>query len=172
MTQWINESMSEKGVYKTAPASPGLLNILTKRKFFQSFSFLKTPIYALWCLKFSKYRPSGPMLSISRNVRLSVRPSVCPSVCLSVRVFTFEVPLKRLFAPTSQSQMSNIFRDSESFGKSNAKKWSQIWTFLFESCLKSPHKKKVFFLLILPDKTWWKPRFLWSKGLLLILKYL
>ena len=51
-------------------------------------------------------------------------PSVCPSVHLSVRVFTFEVPFKRLFAPTSRSRVSNIFRDSESFGKSNGKKWS------------------------------------------------
>ena len=34
--------------------------------------------------KFSKHRPSGPMLSISQNVRLSVRRSVCLSVCLSV----------------------------------------------------------------------------------------
>ena len=33
---------------------------------------------------FSKHRPSGPMLSISRNVRPSVCPSVCPSVRLSV----------------------------------------------------------------------------------------
>ena len=63
---------------------------------------------------FSKHRPSGPMLSISQNVR--------PSVGL----FTFEVPFKRLFAPTSQSQMSNIFRDSESLGKSNGKKWCHI----------------------------------------------
>ena len=31
---------------------------------------------------------------------------ICPSVCLSVCVFTFEVPLKRIFASTSQSQMS------------------------------------------------------------------
>ena len=38
-------------------------------------------------LKFSKHRPSGPILSISRNVRVSVR------------VFTFKVPFKRLFAP-------------------------------------------------------------------------
>ena len=38
------------------------------------------------------------MLSISRNVRLSVRLFVP----LSVRVFTFEVPFKRLFAPTSE----------------------------------------------------------------------
>ena len=50
-----------------------------------------------------------------------------------------------LFAPTSQSRMSNIVRDSESLGKSNGKKWSQIWTFLFENCLKSPRKKSFFF---------------------------
>ena len=53
--------------------------------------------------------------------------SVClSSVCLSVCVFTFEVPFKRLFAPTSQSRMSNIFRDSESLRKSSEKKWSHI----------------------------------------------
>ena len=71
---------------------------------------------------FSKHRPSGPMLSISRNVRLSVCPSVRVSVCL----FNFEVPFNGLFSPTSRSRMSNIFRDSESLGKSNGKKWSQI----------------------------------------------
>ena len=49
-----------------------------------------------------------------------------------------------LFAPTSRSRMSNIFRDSASLGKSNRKKWSQIRTFLFENCLKSPRKKKFF----------------------------
>ena len=41
--------------------------------------------------------------------------------------------------------MSNIFRDSESLGKSGGKKWSNIWTFLFGSGLKSPRKKSVFF---------------------------
>ena len=99
---------------------------------------------------FSKHRPSGPMLSISRNVSLSV--------CLSVCLFTFEVPFKHLFAPTSRSWMSNMFKDSKSLGKSYGKKWSQIWTFLFESCLKLQRKKN-FILLILPYKTWWKPRF-------------
>ena len=88
--------------------------------------------------RFSKHRPSGPMLSISRNVRLSVCPSVRVSVCL----FTFEVQFNGLFSPTFRSRMSNIFRDSESLGKSNGKKWSQIWTFLFEHCLKLPRKKK------------------------------
>ena len=56
----------------------------------------------------------------------SIYPSVRLSVCLSVCLFTFEVPFNGLFAPTSQSQMSNIFTDSESLGKSNGKKWSQI----------------------------------------------
>ena len=71
-------------------------------------------------------------------------PSVRPSVCVSVRVFTFEVSFKLLFAPTSWSQLSNIFRDSESLEKSSEKKWSQIWTFLFGSGLKSPKTKQVF----------------------------
>ena len=31
-----------------------------------------------------------------------------------------------LFAPTSRSQMSKFLEFSESFGKSNGKKWSQI----------------------------------------------
>jgi hypothetical protein len=52
--------------------------------------------------------------------------SVSLSVCLSVCLFTFEVPFNGLFAPTSRCRMSNIFRDSESLGKSNGKKWSQI----------------------------------------------
>jgi hypothetical protein len=89
-------------------------------------------------LIFSKHWPSGPMLSISQNVRLCV----CLSVCLSVCLFTFQVLFNGLFAPTSQSRMSNIFRDSKTLGKSKGKKWSQIWTFLFENCLKSPRKKK------------------------------
>ena len=72
-------------------------------------------------------------------------PYVCLSVCLFVCLFTFEVPFNGLFAPTSRSRMSNIFRDTESFGKSNGKKWSQIWTFLFGSGLKLPRKKKFFF---------------------------
>ena len=155
-------------------------------------------------MRFSKHRPSGPMLSISRNVRLSVCPCVCLCVCslLRYRLTVFLPPLpevgcpifleirnpwgkviKRsglryehfclkivenrrakksfflhffgllpfsvffngLFAPISRSQMSNIFRDLESLGKSKGKKWSQIWTFLFENCLKSPRKKKLIF---------------------------
>ena len=114
---------------------------------------------------FSKHWPSGPMLSISRFVRLSL--------CLFVRVFTFEVPFKCLFAPPSWSRMSNIFRDSESLGKSNEKKWSQMWTFLFGIGLKSP-KKMFFFGWFCPTKhggnhahRWIRDR--WSKGVSLIM---
>ena len=59
--------------------------------------------------------------------------SKCPSVRLSVRLFTFEVQFNGLFAPTSRSRMSNIFRDSESLGKEVVShlnifvwKWSKI----------------------------------------------
>ena len=56
----------------------------------------------------------------------------------------FLVFFNGIFASTSWNLMSNIFRDSEYLGKSNGKKWSQIWRFLFENCLKSPRKKKFF----------------------------
>ena len=67
-----------------------------------------------------------------------------------LHLFTFEVPLYRLFAPTSQSWVSKIFRDSKSLGKSIGKKWSQISTFLLKNGLKSPRRKKIlriFFLI-------------------------
>ena len=89
---------------------------------------------------------------------LVVTMSVCCSlfVCVSpFHVLYFEA----YFAPTSGSRIANIFRDLESLGKSAGKKWSQNWTFLLGSCLKLQRKKKVSFFLILPYKTWWKPRF-------------
>ena len=75
---------------------------------------------------------------------MSVCVCVCVSVCVSVpfRVVYFEA----YFAPTSWSRMSTIFIDSESLGKSAGKKWSQNWTFLLGSGLKSPRKKKFFFV--------------------------
>ena len=81
---------------------------------------------ALWADAFYKSKCSSVCLS------------VCLFVCSSVRLFTFEVPFKHLFAPTSWSRMSNIFRASESSGKSNGKKWSQILKKLFRSGPKSP----------------------------------
>ena len=79
------------------------------------FGFLLKGGGELFKEPFSNHRPSGPMLSISRNVHIFV----CVFVCLSVCLFTFEVPFNGLFAPTSRSRMSNIFRDSESLGKRN-----------------------------------------------------
>ena len=55
--------------------------------------------------------------------------SKCPSFCLSVCVFVCSLLRYRLtvfLPPISRSWMSNIFRDSESLGKSNGKKWSNI----------------------------------------------
>ena len=76
--------------------------------------------------------------------KASIWPYVCP---------LFELPFNGLFAPTSRSRMSNVFRDSEFLGKSNGKKWYHIWTFLFGNGLKSPRQKKFFLLLlILPYK--------------------
>ena len=112
-----------------------------------------------------------------KSKRPSVYPAVFLSVCPSVRLFTFEVPFKRLFAPTFRSQISNIFRNLESFGKSNGKKWSQMWTFLFESCLNRRAKKNYFFWWFCLTKhggnhaSQWI-RDLWSKGISQILAYL
>ena len=95
-----------------------------------------------------------PMLSIGQNVRLSVRLFVRLSVCslLRLRLNVFLAPLPKVGCP-------RFFRNLESLGKSNEKKWYQIWAFLFENCLKSPRKKSLLFLLILPYKPWWKPCF-------------
>ena len=76
------------------------------------------------------------MLSISQFVHMCV--------CFCVGLFTFEVPFKHLFAPTSWNRLSKIFRDSESLGKSNKKKWSQIWKLLLIKGVKSPRRKKFF----------------------------
>ena len=70
--------------------------------------------------------------------------SKCPSVCLSV-CSLLRYRLKVFLPPIPEVRCPIIFRDSKSLGKSNGKKWSQIGTFLFESCLKSPRKKKFFF---------------------------
>ena len=51
---------------------------------------------------FSKNWPSGPLLSISRNDR--------PFICLFVCLFTFEVPLKRLFSPHFPKSVVKTFQ--------------------------------------------------------------
>ena len=64
--------------------------------------------------------------------------------------FLLFTPFRSLFAPTSQSLMSKLFRFSESLEKSNGKKWSWIWQLLLIKGVKSPRKKKLFLWQILP----------------------
>ena len=87
--------------------------------------------------------------------------SKCLSVCLCVWLSVCSLLrycLTVSLPPLLKVGCQIFFRDSESLGKRNGKNWSNIWTFLFGNGIKSPRKKK-FFLLILPYKTWWKPRF-------------
>ena len=82
---------------------------------------------------FSKHRPSGPILSISRNVLMCV--------CKSHFLTLFNGP----FAPTSRSPMSKLLEFSESWGKNNWKKWCKIWKLLLLKGVKSVRQKNSFF---------------------------
>ena len=86
---------------------------------------------------FSKHRPSGPMLSISRNVRLSV--------CMFVRLFVCSPLRYRLtvFLPPLPEVRCPIFLEIRN-------PWGKVME----------RSRAIFLLLlILPYKTWWKPRF-------------
>ena len=134
--------------------------------------YYNTLIYTV----FTVYPHVRLSVCLRHQVHFQSRPSVRVSVCLSV--FTFEVPFKRLFAPTSQSRMSNIFRESESFGKRNGKKWSQIWTFFVWKWSKIAAQKKSFFCCWFyltkhgRNHIFRWIRDFWSKGVSLILAYL
>ena len=98
---------------------------------------------------------------------MSVRVCVCSLLRYRLNVFCPHIPMSDV----------QIFRDSESLGKSNGKKCSQILTFLFASGLKSPRKKSLFFCGFCRTKhvenhpSRWM-RDLWTKGIPLILAYL
>ena len=100
---------------------------------------------------FSKHRPSGPMLSISQNVRLSVCLCVCPSVVslMRYRLMSFcphfpKVDVKYFLE--IQNPLGKVMVRSVSDLNIFVYKWSEI-TLIF------------FLMLILPYKTWWKPHF-------------
>ena len=59
-------------------------------------------------------------------------------------VLVFLTLFNCLFGPTSQSPMSKLFRFSESFKKSNGRKWSQNWQLLRIKGVKLPREKKFF----------------------------
>ena len=69
--------------------------------------------------------------------------------CVFVCSFTL---FNGLFAPTSWSPMSKLFRYSESLAKSNGKNCSQMWTSLLKNGVKLPRQKKflqiIFFLFL------------------------
>ena len=69
--------------------------------------------------------------------------SVCLSVCMCV-CSLLRYRLKVFFAPTSQSWMFKIFRDSETLGKSNLKKCAQILKLLLIKGVKLLRKKVCF----------------------------
>ena len=58
-------------------------------------------------------------------------------------------PFNGPFAHTSWSPMSKIFRYLESLGKSNGKKWSQIWTFFLKNCVKMTWKKSFLRIFVI-----------------------
>ena len=77
---------------------------------------------------FSKHRPSWPMLSISRKVRLSVRLSVC--------LFTFEVLFKRLFFPFPEVGCPIFLKIWNPWGKVMERSGLRFEHFLFGRSLK------------------------------------
>ena len=104
------------------------------------------------CKSLSKW-PSPPRMQNSFLSSLTILfllfykskcPYVCVCFCLCVCQSHFLTSFNGLFAPTSQSPMSKLFRFSESFGKSNGKKWSQIWKLLLIKGVKLPRQKKLF----------------------------
>ena len=84
-------------------------------------------------------------------------PSVCPCVCLSVcsilryRLNVFLPPLPKVGCP--------IFLEIQNpWGKVMDRSGLRLEHFCLK-IVKNRRAKKVFFVLILPYKTWWKPRF-------------
>ena len=73
-------------------------------------------------------------------------------------MFTSEVPLKRLFAPTSRVGCPKILEIRNPWGKVIKEVVSDLNIFLWK-WFKIAAQKKSVFLLILPYKTCWKPRF-------------
>ena len=86
------------------------------------------------------------------------------SVCLSVRVFacvfTFEVPFKRLLPPLPEVGCPIFLEIRNPWEKVMERSGLRCEHFCLKTVEIRRGKKKFFFLLILPYKTWWKPRFL------------
>ena len=99
---------------------------------------------------------------------MALIPTLDVSVRLSVRSL-FEVPFKRLFAPTSQSRVLEI---PNCLGKVMERSDLRLKKFTNKGCKIAAHFFKTSFLLIVSCKVWRKPHFLWLKGVSLILAYI
>ena len=100
---------------------------------------------------FWKYFIKNQLNLIKKKMILTMVISISGFVRLSVRVFTFEVPFKPLFSPTSWSQMFNVFRDLESLGKVMKEVVSDLNIFVLK-WLKLPNKKNISFLADFPSQ--------------------
>ena len=108
------------------------------------------PVPEVQCLNFLDIRnPWGKVMERS-GLRFEIFCSKMVLNCHGKKSFFTDffhlfASFKRLFAPISRSPMSKLFRFSESLGKSNGKKGSQIWTLFLIKGVKSPRKKVSFF---------------------------
>ena len=94
--------------------------------------------------------------SINVNVKVADHESKPLSALKLLLVFL--TPFSGHFAPTSRSPMCKLFRFSESLGKCNEKKWSQIWKLLLTKGVKSPRQKTPkFFHCFTPFKRLFAP---------------
>ena len=97
---------------------------------------------------FSSNRPTGLIWSSSRDVRVFV--------CL-MSLFMWYI-LRPILPPLPKVGCPKLLKIRNPWGKVLERSGLRI-EHLLGCGLKSPHKKKFVFLLILPYKTWWKPRF-------------
>ena len=81
----------------------------------------------------TNFQRIGPLGQFFLWVKMSI---YVPVWCLS----HFPTSFNAIFAPTSWSPMSKLFKFS--FGKSNGKNWSQIGKLLFMKGVKLPRQKK------------------------------
>ena len=85
---------------------------------------------------------SGLKTFAHKGCKNSVGKKLFMDFCFLFHLFT---PFKRILVPTSQSPLSKLFIFSESLGKSNGMKWSQIWKiFAHEGCEIAAPKKDFF----------------------------
>ena len=101
-------------------------------------SLLGYRLIVFFCPLFSKVR-CPQFLEIRKNCVIVAKKS-----CLQI-FFPLVTPFELFFAPTPQSPISKLFRFSKSLGKSNEKRWSQIWILLLIKGVKLQRNKRLIF---------------------------